>query len=192
MRIKWFFVLLAIVVMVIACRHETDEVVPPDIDPSALAVSVDLDQVPYPTLSAYHFFTGVMVDQTPNGGVLPYDVIVPVLPSSTNTVPDATVSAPDTPARSFIDAPFDGTTTAQCGGLVATHPAGHVVDISACPAPHVTSKSPSQCGVHGRSVPPASPSGSPVSSAGVNEQAATKAMADAMLRGVMRGTLTRG
>ncbi|MBK7383528.1 MAG: hypothetical protein IPI81_09350 [Flavobacteriales bacterium] len=78
MRIKWFFVLLAIVVMVIACRHETDEVVPPDIDPSALAVSVDLDQVPYPTLSAYHFFTGVMVDQTPNGGVLPYDVITPL------------------------------------------------------------------------------------------------------------------
>lgn len=74
-----FLMLLAIVAIVLACRHEPAEMaapVPP-VD-SVASVSVDLDQVPYPTLSQYRFFTGAMAAHQPNGGVLPYDVIAPL------------------------------------------------------------------------------------------------------------------
>ncbi len=36
-------------------------------------VNVDLTQVPYPKLSDYQFFVGLMKDQTPSIGVLPYE-----------------------------------------------------------------------------------------------------------------------
>lgn len=39
---------------------------------------MELDQVPYPTLSQYRFFSGAMAEQRPNAGVLPYDVITPL------------------------------------------------------------------------------------------------------------------
>ncbi|MBK9146860.1 MAG: hypothetical protein IPM12_03450 [Flavobacteriales bacterium] len=71
--------LIAIVALVLACRHEPAEMAAPapPADPEE-AVSMDMDQVPYPTLSQYRFFIGAMAAHQPNGGVLPYEVITPL------------------------------------------------------------------------------------------------------------------
>ena len=71
-------VLAGIVLTVVACTHDpADWVEPPSVS-TGVAVSMDLDQVPYPVLSQYNFFTGSMAAQQPNAGVLPYDVITPL------------------------------------------------------------------------------------------------------------------
>ncbi|WKZ65559.1 MAG: hypothetical protein QY325_12400 [Flavobacteriales bacterium] len=79
MQRRALLTLLAIMAVVIACRHEREEVVAPAF-PSVPGegVSVDLDLVPYPSLSQYRFFTGALADHEPNAGVLPYDVITPL------------------------------------------------------------------------------------------------------------------
>ncbi|HLT32824.1 MAG TPA: hypothetical protein VKZ98_03455 [Aquaticitalea sp.] len=41
-------------------------------------VNVDLDELPYDTLSEYHFFEGDLKDLNPVFGVLPYDLIAPL------------------------------------------------------------------------------------------------------------------
>jgi uncharacterized repeat protein (TIGR03806 family) len=79
MKRKTILVMLALAGIVFACRHESVELVPPD-PPAARGdtVAVDLDQVPYGTLSEYRFFIGNMAEQRPNERVLPYDVITPL------------------------------------------------------------------------------------------------------------------
>ncbi len=71
LRRTWI-VLLGIVLAVLACRNDPEETAVP-VDPTAPSepVSMDLDQVPYPVLSQYNFFTGSMAAQQPNTGVLP-------------------------------------------------------------------------------------------------------------------------
>ena len=78
LRRTWI-VLLGIVLAVLACRNDPEETAVP-VDPTAPSepVSMDLDQVPYPVLSQYNFFTGSMAAQQPNTGVLPYEVITPL------------------------------------------------------------------------------------------------------------------
>lgn len=79
MRWKTFGITALIAAAIIACRHDPAEVVVPGPPPVAgEAVSVDLDLVPYPTLSQYRFFNGAMAAHEPNTGVLPYDVITPL------------------------------------------------------------------------------------------------------------------
>lgn len=81
MRIKYFVVLLllAVIAAFVGCRK--DEVLPVDNPlggaPADSPVTVDLDQVPYSTLSEYGFFVGLLADLVPAPGVLPYDVITP-------------------------------------------------------------------------------------------------------------------
>ncbi len=47
-------------------------------DPPAGSVHFDPSEVPYPTLSAYQFFTGPLAQLDANAGVLPYTVIDPL------------------------------------------------------------------------------------------------------------------
>lgn len=65
--------------MVVACRKDTMEGPdgPPD-GPAPSAVVFDPTEVPYATLSAYHFFQGPLADLEPVPGVLPYSVITPL------------------------------------------------------------------------------------------------------------------
>lgn len=59
-------------VLLVACRHEVmgpDDA--PDVQPGE-PVRFDLAEVPYPSLSAYRFFTGDLADLRPNAGVLPF------------------------------------------------------------------------------------------------------------------------
>lgn len=71
--------LAAIILAVIACRHDPEDLPAPG-GPAqpGQPVSMDLSQVPYPTLSQYRFFTGPLAGHAPNTGVLPYDVITPL------------------------------------------------------------------------------------------------------------------
>lgn len=69
---KILLLLLLTTVVLIACRKESFQ------DEAALPlgeadqVNFDLDEVPYPTLSAYRFFKARMKDQVPVTSVLPY------------------------------------------------------------------------------------------------------------------------
>jgi len=82
----FLFLLIAVSLLFNACKKETPgpfpEPVPlPDTSetpvpapiPDSNAVSVDLTLVPYPKLSDYKFFKGVMKDQIPSDAVLPYE-----------------------------------------------------------------------------------------------------------------------
>lgn len=72
------FLLALIVAAFIACRKGTDDA-PADPGPGASSpVVFDIDAVPYPVLSTYHFFEGDMADLQPAQGVLPYEVITPL------------------------------------------------------------------------------------------------------------------
>lgn len=46
--------------------------------PESTAVNVDLDEPLCTKLSSYRFFTGAMAEQTPNAGVVPYDLNTPL------------------------------------------------------------------------------------------------------------------
>ena len=74
--------IVALVVVLAACTHETNDVIAPVVpEPSGNDTSpvvFDPALVPYATLSQYNFFQGAMVDQVPVVGVLPYDVITPL------------------------------------------------------------------------------------------------------------------
>lgn len=111
MRSKRIIVLAAIMAMVIACRHGSEDLVEPvDLPVAGEGVNVDLEQVPYATLSQYNFFAGAMADHAPNQGVLPFDVITPLFSdyakkmrfvwmppgvSASFDGPDATLDFPD-------------------------------------------------------------------------------------------------
>lgn len=72
-----FLGLLLIAVIVFSCEKDKEN--PPiDAGPSENGgsnVTVDLDQVPYPSLADYHFFQGALADMDPEPDVLPYDLI---------------------------------------------------------------------------------------------------------------------
>lgn len=79
MKRRTWLILVGIVAAIAACRHDPAELVEPlPLVPVGPSVTVDLDQVPYPTLSQYNFFVGAMAAHQPNAGVLPYDVITPL------------------------------------------------------------------------------------------------------------------
>lgn len=68
----------AVVAIFLGCRK--DEALPPGGVEGGTPVSpvvLDLGSVPYPTLSQYHFFEGLMADLEPATGVLPYTPITP-------------------------------------------------------------------------------------------------------------------
>ncbi|MBK9176451.1 MAG: hypothetical protein IPM46_08940 [Flavobacteriales bacterium] len=79
MKRRTWLILIGIVATVAGCRHDHEELVEPvPIAPTGQGVTMNLDQVPYPTLSEYNFFVGAMAAHQPNSGVLPYDVITPL------------------------------------------------------------------------------------------------------------------
>ncbi|MCB9170332.1 MAG: hypothetical protein H6597_05370 [Flavobacteriales bacterium] len=59
----------------LGCRKEPPM---PEEAPAGQAVHVDLDAMPYPTLSEYRFFVGDLSERLPNTGVLPYAPITPL------------------------------------------------------------------------------------------------------------------
>lgn len=64
-----------------SCKSDDDYIAEPQTDDDQQIespVNFDLDQVPYPVLSEYHFFEGDMADLKPVTGVLPYDLITPL------------------------------------------------------------------------------------------------------------------
>lgn len=79
---KRTYVVIALIILGIwACKKdEPDDPIIPSSSPQPTeeGVIVDLSEVPYPNLSDYQFFTGVMNELSPNAGVLPYDVISPL------------------------------------------------------------------------------------------------------------------
>jgi uncharacterized repeat protein (TIGR03806 family) len=80
MRQPYIWILLALfMAVVMACRKDKLEQPVGPVPPQASSpVVFDLDEVPYPTLSAYNFFLGPMVALQPVQGVLPYEVITPL------------------------------------------------------------------------------------------------------------------
>jgi|SRR5690554_189032 len=73
------FCLLVIAVCINACEVDDDAVPDPKpVEPNVSPVVFNPDEVPYQTLSEYHFFEGDMKNQKPVNGVLPYDVITPL------------------------------------------------------------------------------------------------------------------
>lgn len=70
---KVLFAVALIMFIFISCSREKDPVGP--YYGSGSGVNVDLDQLPYDSLSQYGFFQGTLVDLVPAEGVLPYDVI---------------------------------------------------------------------------------------------------------------------
>lgn len=62
-------------VMAIGCEKEGEPIPSPGPEESTDPVNVNLDQVPYATLSEYQFFVGEMKDQQPQESVLPYALI---------------------------------------------------------------------------------------------------------------------
>ncbi len=68
-----------IIISVLSCS-EDENYVPVEVveEPQISPVVFDLDAVPYSTLSAYNFFEGNIVEQSPVYGVLPYDLITPL------------------------------------------------------------------------------------------------------------------
>jgi uncharacterized repeat protein (TIGR03806 family) len=64
----------------LSCSKEEQklDVISPEEPPSEMAVSFDLQTVPYTNLSDYHFFNGNIADLIPNNKVLPYDLITPL------------------------------------------------------------------------------------------------------------------
>ena len=66
--------LVVILTVIIACSKDSDEpVVPPTTTPAPVSpVVLDLDEVPYDSLSHYQFFSGNMADMDPSIGVLPF------------------------------------------------------------------------------------------------------------------------
>lgn len=64
---------LVLLVLLLACRkdEDPDTVADAPIDPAS-PVSFDLAQVPYDSLSEYHFFQGALSEQSPSTGVVPF------------------------------------------------------------------------------------------------------------------------
>ena len=66
-------VTLGIIMLLIRCKPDkTPRPDNPNTPRDSTAISVDLRRVPYPKLSDYHFFTGILKDQIPAKGILPY------------------------------------------------------------------------------------------------------------------------
>lgn len=79
MFMRVFSLALVLFTLALVSGCEPDEVVKPDPPVNnGDAVSFDLNQVPYNTLSEYHFFTGELHQMEPSEGVLPYEVITPL------------------------------------------------------------------------------------------------------------------
>jgi len=74
---KTLLVVLLIVAVVAGCTRDVMEAPVPGAG-AGRAVHFVLDSVPYPTLSAYNFFTGDMARMEPSEGVLPYEPITPL------------------------------------------------------------------------------------------------------------------
>lgn len=69
-----------LIIFSLYCCSEDDNYVPVEVveEPQISPVVLDIDAVPYQTLSAYNFFENNMADQSPVFGVLPYDLITPL------------------------------------------------------------------------------------------------------------------
>lgn len=67
------------IIGILSCSEE-ENYVPVEVveEPQISPVVFDLDAVPYSTLSAYNFFEGAIIEQSPVYGVLPYDLITPL------------------------------------------------------------------------------------------------------------------
>jgi hypothetical protein len=61
------FTLITIIILISCSKSDQEQYV------DLPQVSVNLATVPYPKLSDYQFFVGLMKDQTPSIGVLPYE-----------------------------------------------------------------------------------------------------------------------
>jgi uncharacterized repeat protein (TIGR03806 family) len=62
-----------------ACRQDAPLAPEAGPDPGPVSpVDFNLDSVPYPELSRYHFFSGPLADQQPSAGVLPFAPITPL------------------------------------------------------------------------------------------------------------------
>ncbi len=79
-----YLVMALLLLAVWACKKDNPEEpstpspsTPPP-PPVEGAVVFDVNEVPYPSLADYAFFTGDMHELSPNHGVLPYDVITPL------------------------------------------------------------------------------------------------------------------
>ncbi|MBN9285726.1 MULTISPECIES: hypothetical protein [Flavobacterium] len=57
-----------------SCQSDSDEYETITPTPTTTPVSLDLNQIPYQKLSDYHFFTGILKNNTPNARVLPYEI----------------------------------------------------------------------------------------------------------------------
>ncbi|HRH37783.1 MAG TPA: hypothetical protein PK760_05530, partial [Flavobacteriales bacterium] len=79
---KVVLLFVAILVVLISCTHDPEELLPPYVQPTPpqtnSPVVFDLNAVPYPVLSTYHFFDSTMSDLEPVEGVLPFAPITPL------------------------------------------------------------------------------------------------------------------
>src|SRR5690554_3217967 len=78
-EMKRTYIVIALIMLGIwACKKDTPEEPMLPQQPAEDGVVANLNEMPYPNLSDYRFFTGNLSDQFPNEGVLPYDVITPL------------------------------------------------------------------------------------------------------------------
>lgn len=77
---KSLFVPLAVLAVLLSCRKDDPDAVTDTSDPTVESspVSFDLAQVPYDSLSKYHFFEGPLADFNPSVGVVPFAPINPL------------------------------------------------------------------------------------------------------------------
>jgi len=98
-------ILGAVLVTFLSCRKDAPEAPAPLPTPVAGSpVVMDLDSVPYATLSHYNFFSGALAAQQPVTGVLPYEPITPLF--SDHAHKDRFVWMPAGTAASYVS---DGT-----------------------------------------------------------------------------------
>lgn len=75
---KTALIVVSVLLVVIACRKDSLEEDPIPAQDTSHRVLLDLDSVPYSTLSHYQFFQGTMSELTPAPGVIPYEPINPL------------------------------------------------------------------------------------------------------------------
>ena len=73
---KILFALLLVIAAFVSCTRDPALIAP--LDHLSSPVVLDLDAVPYDSLSRYNFFSGNMADLDPVQGVLPFEVITPL------------------------------------------------------------------------------------------------------------------
>lgn len=83
MRLRTLFFLAPCLVLLLGCQSDDeDPTTNPPVDPEQPGeespVVFEPENLPYPTLSDYHFFEGDLKDMEPAEGVLPYELITPL------------------------------------------------------------------------------------------------------------------